>query len=128
VEYSPAVTERFDRPLNLGSPDGEPARRISGEAGSVEQGTWVVFEARVEANQLAKLCFRAYGCPHTIAACSRVAEKLSGAALGELVNFAPGELIEELDIPVEKAGKILILQDALRDCFEDWDTGSADRT
>ena len=61
MEYSPAVTERFDRPLNIGSPDGEPSRWISGEAGSVEQGTWVVFEARVEADQLAKLCFRAYG-------------------------------------------------------------------
>ena len=67
--------------------------------------------------------FLAYGCPHTIAACSWMTEKLSGVPVGELVNFAPDWVTDELNIPVEKAGKLLILQDALRKCFDDWKTG-----
>ncbi len=94
----------------------------SWEAGSVEHGTWIIIQARVEAGQLEAVKFLAYGCPHTIAACCRMTEKLAGARVGELLNFAPDWLTDELNIPVEKAGKLLILQDALRECFDGWQT------
>ena len=97
--------------------------QIQGEAGSVEHGTWIVIQACVQVGQLETVKFLAYGCPHTIAACSWMTEKLSGVPVGELVNFAPDWVTDELNIPVEKAGKLLILQDAVRKCFDDWKTG-----
>ena len=120
VEYSPAVELYFREPVKLGCAENLVPHQIQGEAGSLEQGTWIVIQAGVEAGQLETVKFLAYGCPHTIAACCRMTEKLAGAAVGELVNFAPDWLSDELNIPVEKAGKLLILQDALRECFDRW--------
>ena len=118
LEYLPEVERYFSEPVNLGCADSFVSHQIQGEAGSVEQGTWIVIQAGVEAGRLETVRFLAYGCPHTIAACCRMTEKLSGAAVGELVNFAPDWMTSELNIPVEKAGKLLILQDALRECFD----------
>ena len=122
MEYSPQVERYFREPVNLGSAESLAPHQIQGEAGSVERGTWIIIQARVEAGQLEAVRFLAYGCPHTIAACCRTTEKLAGAPVGELLNFAPDWLIDELTIPVEKAGKLLILQDALRECFDGWQT------
>jgi NifU-like protein involved in Fe-S cluster formation len=122
LEYSPEVERYFREPVNLGSAESLAPHQIQGEAGSVERGTWIIIQARVEAGQLEAVRFLAYGCPHTIAACCRTTEKLAGAPVGELLNFAPDWLTDELTIPVEKAGKLLILQDALRECFDGWQT------
>jgi NifU-like protein involved in Fe-S cluster formation len=122
LEYSPEVERYFREPVNLGSAESLAPHQIQGEAGSVERGTWIIIQARVEAGQLEAVRFLAYGCPHTIAACCRTTEKLAGAPVGELLNFAPDWLTDELNIPVEKAGKLLILQDALRECFDGWQT------
>ncbi len=122
MEYSPEVERYFREPVNLGSAESLAPHQIQGEAGSVERGTWIIIQARVEAGQLEAVRFLAYGCPHTIAACCRTTEKLAGAPVGELLNFAPDWLTDELTIPVEKAGKLLILQDALRECFDGWQT------
>ncbi len=122
MEYSPEVERYFREPVNLGSAESLAPHQIQGEAGSVERGTWIIIQARVEAGQLETVRFLAYGCPHTIAACCRTTEKLAGAPVGELLNFAPDWLTDELTIPVEKAGKLLILQDALRECFDGWQT------
>ncbi len=126
LEYSPAVDRYFREPVNLGCTESLVGHRIQGEAGSVGHGTWIVIQACVEAGRLETVKFLAYGCPHTIAACCRMTEKLAGAAVGELVNFAPDWLTDELNIPVEKAGKLLILQDALRDCFDRWKTAAGE--
>ena len=122
MQYSPQVERYFREPVNLGSAESLAPHQIQGEAGSVEHGTWIIIQARVEAGQLEAVRFLAYGCPHTIAACCRTTEKLAGAPVGELLNFAPDWLTDELNIPVEKAGKLLILQDALRECFDGWQT------
>ena len=126
MEYSPEVERYFREPVNLGSAESLAPHQIQGEAGSVERGTWIIIQARVEAGQLEAVKFLAYGCPHTIAACCRMTEKLVGARIGELLNFAPDWLTDELNIPVEKAGKLLILQDALRECFDGWQTGAGE--
>ena len=90
LEYSPEVERYFRELVNLGSAESLAPHQIQGEAGSVERGTWIIIQVRVEAGQLEAVRFLAYGCPHTIAACCRTTEKLAGAPVGELLNFAPG--------------------------------------
>ena len=94
-----------------------------GEAGSIEAGTWVVFTARVRDARVVRLDVQVYGCPHTQAACDRVVQLLTGGSRLELANLEPLALGAALGIPVEKTGRLLIIQDALRNCLADWDNG-----
>jgi len=94
-----------------------------GEAGSEEGGTWVVCTARVLDGRVADLDLRVFGCPHTRAACDRAVQLLTGAPVAELARLDPLALLAALEIPPEKAGRLLIIQDALRNCLADWDNG-----
>ncbi len=62
----------------------------------------------------AAIRFRARSCPHLLAACELVCK-----ALSELENPSQwpqiNSLIGELDIPIEKAGRVLLLEDAVAD-------------
>jgi len=112
--YNAAVEERFRRPATaLGI-------AIGGAAGSGGQGAVVRFSADLDAGRLCNVGFRACACPHIIAACSLVAEQLDGMAVGKLADLELAEMLQELEIPIEKTGKILILKDALRACHEDF--------
>jgi len=82
----------------------------------------VVIEAEIAEKSLRRLGFRAFGCPYLIAACSRATEQLTGAPATALGPLDLAALATELKLPAEKLGSLLILQDALRNCFRDWDT------
>ena len=113
--YNQTVTERFGRAATaLGT-------GFEGRAGSPEEGAVVHFAADVADGRLHNVGFRACACPHIIAACSVVAERLAGARPEQLVDPALLEVLKELEIPVEKTGKILILQDALSACYADFE-------
>jgi hypothetical protein len=105
--------------------DGEPAGTVlaRGEAGSEDAGTRVAFAARVRAGRVARLEARVFGCPHTRAACDRAVQLLTGAPVADLGRLEPRQLGADLGIPPEKAGRLLIIQDALRNCLADWDNG-----
>jgi hypothetical protein len=117
--YVPKVEEYFWRPVRpMGS-------AIQGSAGSMQSGTEIVFAADVRAGLLCKLGFRAFACPHIIAACHHLAEQLEGSPVEALLEVRFDSLRAEFDIPVEKAGKLLILQDALRACYADYQARKA---
>ena len=86
-----------------------------GSAGSRAQGTWIQFDLRVDPGQARTIQaarFLAYACPHTIAAAAWMAE----AAVGRSAGAAPPEsaqgLRERFAIPVEKLGRLLVVEDA----------------
>lgn len=112
--YTDKVGEYFRRPARPMGTD------IRGVAGSEQCGTWIEFAADLQDQRLHKLGFRAFACPHIIAACNRVAELLEGGPVQALNELHIGELQTEFDIPVEKAGKLLILQDAVQACYNDY--------
>jgi hypothetical protein len=92
-----------------------------GEAGSIEAGTWVVITACIRDERVERLDARVYGCPHTMAASDRVVQLLTGGTAAGLGTVDPLALGAALEIPVEKSGRLLIIQDALRNCLADWD-------
>jgi len=94
---------------------------VRGEAGSTEAGTWVVFTARIRDARAAQLEAQVYGCPHTQAACDRVVQLLSGCDRAQFNSLDPLALGASLGMPPEKYGRLLIIQDALRNCLADWD-------
>ena len=118
-QYSARVGEYFHRPVrNMG---GE----VRGEAGSVEQGALICLAADVRDGKLRNVGFRVFACPHIIAACNWQADLLEGAPVSALQQVDLAELQLMFDIPVEKAGKLLILKDALVACHEHYAAGSA---
>ena len=84
----------------------------SGAAGSRESGTAIQFDIQVVDERITATRFLAYGCPHVIAIASWLADQSTGlparAALPEDVLA----LKRRFDLPVEKLGRILLVEDA----------------
>ncbi len=118
MQYSRAVRAYFDAPVNAGALAGST---LHGEAGDREHGVHVVFWARVHEGRIQDISFQAFGCPHSIAACCLVTERLQGQPVQAMLALAPEDLAAELEVPVEKMGRLLVIQDALRNCFRAWE-------
>jgi len=103
-----------------GTPDSGGATEVVGEAGGPGQEVWVRFRLRLENGIVKKALFKAYGCPHTLGVAAWVAERLRGRSLADLAPGTPAEWAETLAVPVEKLGRLLVIEDALADCARRW--------
>lgn len=111
--YSALVIEHFDHPRNVGRL--APAEDvIEASAGRKEQGTVFCISARVSAERIEAVGIQTYGCPHCIAAASWLSERLVGANPTRLLNWSWREAEKALDVPPEKRGRLLLLEDAVR--------------
>ena len=115
MTYSPLTIAHFSHANGAGSLYGDDVTRAA--AGSIELGTWVQFDLRVVrrpdgAQVLGEARFQAFGCPHVIA----VADWLAGLAPGRLLEATLPETVQALqrrfDVPVEKLGRLLVVEDA----------------
>jgi cysteine desulfurase len=89
------------------------AERWVGEAGAERLGTWIRVELSVAGETIREASIRVYGCPHTTAVCSLLQQQLPGRPLQALALGAPEEWRKSVDAPVEKLGRLLIIEDAL---------------
>jgi NifU-like protein involved in Fe-S cluster formation len=85
---------------------------LRGVAGSRAQGTWVQFDLQESAGIVRAARFLALACPHTIAVAGWVAEHAVGQALRAALPAPVQELSERFAVPVEKRGRLLIIEDA----------------
>jgi cysteine desulfurase len=85
-----------------------------GEAGGPGQETWVRFHLTFEAGTVKAARFKAYGCPHTLAVMEWLVGQLPGRTRDQGVPGDPSGWARELSIPVEKLGRLLVIEDALR--------------
>ncbi len=110
--YSEVVRRLFEALPAAGPlPDGA-GLPVAGEAVALDRGAWVRFEARVLRGRYVACSFRAWGCPHVLAAAARTAVRLSGSSVGGEGACDARELIEALGAPVEKLGRFLVVEDA----------------
>jgi NifU-like protein involved in Fe-S cluster formation len=106
--YSERVRAYFAAPAHAGDlPDGQVVNVD-------DQGVRLRLSAIVVGGIVESMRFRAWGCPHTIAAAEAACALLEGAPAETLLEFPISGLMEELSIPVEKTGRILVLEDAVR--------------
>ncbi len=112
LNYSTLVRDRFERPVNAGRLLGDVIR---GAAGEKSHGTRVEFDLRLRDGRVERARFRAYGCPHAIAAASWVAEQAEGRSLESDEWLDPLRLAEVLELPEYKLGVLLVVEDAFRD-------------
>jgi cysteine desulfurase len=108
------------------SPASEPPRgpgegaEVVGEAGGPGQEVWVRFRLHIQKGVVKSALLKAYGCPHTLAVATWVAERLRGRGRAELAPGTPAEWAEALAVPIEKLGRLLVVEDALADCARHW--------
>jgi NifU-like protein involved in Fe-S cluster formation len=112
--YSEAVRALFKALAGAGDLAADGGQAVSGEAAALDRGAWVRFAARIEGGRFADCRFRAFGCPHTLAAASLVAGRLRGAPLAAASAIDAAGIARELDVPAEKMGRLLVVEDALR--------------
>jgi NifU-like protein involved in Fe-S cluster formation len=106
--YSPAVRALFGDPVHAGPIEG--AHRVEID----DQGLRIRLFGLSEAGVIARLGFLAWGCPHVIAAAEAFCREFEGCDPAELLDFSSSGLMQSLSVPVEKTGRILVLEDAVR--------------
>lgn len=119
MSYSDLVIEHFERPRNAGQWPPAPDI-IFGAAGSVSRGVQFTLSARVGHGVIEAARFLAYGCPHLIASGSWLSERLRGCTLEDLSSWSWREVAQVLQVPAEKYGRLLVLEDAVRALADDW--------
>jgi NifU-like protein involved in Fe-S cluster formation len=89
-------------------------------AGDREQGAEVVLQVCVAAGRAQQLRFRAFGCPHFLAAASWLTERLHDAGRAEFADWDWREAAGALEVPPAKYGRLLVLQDVVRAVAGNW--------
>jgi cysteine desulfurase len=118
ANYNNLTWRHFGWPARAGAldPSDPGVRRAS--AGSPDAGTWVQFEARSGPDGIVTaMRFRAFGCPHVIAVADWLAEAAPGRPGGSALPESVQALRQRFDVPVEKTGRMLLVEDAWKRLF-----------
>ena len=106
--YNRRVRELFANPVHAGD-------IVGGVSGFYDdQGLRLQLSASVADGVITALRFRAWGCPHVIAAAEMVCSAFEGRPAAHLELFDTAQIMDDLGIPVEKTGRILVLEDTVR--------------
>jgi NifU-like protein involved in Fe-S cluster formation len=116
MQYSAEVRRRFAAARPAAQPPGDLSGIVRGEAEDRALNVWVRFQIEARAGKARAVSFEVFGCPHTVAAASWLAEHLRGESLELLTQWNAHELARALEMPIEKLGKLFVLQDALGAC------------
>jgi len=106
--YSTRVRELFAAPAHAGLLEGALHGAIE------DQGLRIHLYAGIENGKILALRFQAWGCPHVIAAAEAFCTDYEGRPASELLEFSATDLMQSLAVPVQKTGRILVLEDAVR--------------
>jgi cysteine desulfurase len=100
-------------------PEGSPPPKgyAQGTAGKPADGTRVTLELKIATGIVKSARFTAYGCPHTLAVTQWLCEVLEGARIDGGPPGTPAEWAAKFAVPVEKLGRLLVVEDALRAAF-----------
>ena len=115
--YSARVRELFANPAHGGAIG-------DGKSVSVdEQDVVLELGASVADGRITAMRFRARACPHFIAAAEAACASLEGRPAAELLEFSAAGLMQSLPVPVEKTGRILVLEEAVRSLGQQFGDG-----
>ena len=111
--YNELVRSLFENPLHAKDiPEklGKPYKVVAQES---KNGSKIVLTAVIKEENILALRFRVFGCPFLIAAAEFCCNQYEGKHNKEVENIDILHLIQILEVPTEKIGVILLLQDAL---------------
>lgn len=106
--YSPLVRQYFFDTAHAGDLGGAVTIEIE------EQGVRLRLAATHKSGKIQALRFRAWACPHLIAACESVCADYEGRPIDQLKTLQAADIMLKLSVPTAKTGRILVLEDAVR--------------
>lgn len=118
-DYSDTVIDHFEHPRHIGS-FAPGVDVIAGAGGTRERGAVFNLTARIAVSAVESVRFEVYGCPHCVAAGSWLSDRLVGCSEADLERWSWREVADALQVPLEKRGKLLLLEDAVRAMAADW--------
>lgn len=107
-------------PHDAAAREGAGIHHVTGQAGEQAGGTCVHFDLLVRGALVERATFTAYGCPDTLEVANWVAGAMSGRALPDVLPGDPATWLAKFGVPVEKLGRLLVVEDAVRACSENW--------
>jgi len=117
----PQVEDLFRRLPRSGAPEPGTGQWVQGRAGSRREGAQVLFHLQFRSDgTVSDVRFQAFGCPHTLATAAWVAERLPGRSSRALVPGSPLDWAATLAVPAPKLGRLLRIEDALRDATKNF--------
>jgi NifU-like protein involved in Fe-S cluster formation len=112
--YNPTTRQLFADPAHAGDLQNDYAQSAQAEASESAAGAKIQLAAGLADGRLQECRFRVFGCPHLLAAAEWLCNQYEGATLADLAGFRAAACMGPLAIPVEKTGRILLLEDAIR--------------
>ena len=112
--YNARVRACFNTPHHAGEGPAVAGSRYEAEAAESDSGAHLSLSAVTDRGVLASLRFRVFACPHLIAAAEVCCERFEGEPVNQLGDLDVPHLMETLGVPIEKTGRILLLEDAIR--------------
>jgi len=106
--YNEIVREYFTAARHAGEIADSPSGYFE------DQGLRLRFTAAIDDERIKSMRFAAWGCPHVIAAAEAVCRYFEGQAVAELDKFPTAQIMVDLAVPVEKTGRILVIEDTVR--------------
>ena len=117
---SPLVRQLFAELAGAGTLGEATGTVLRGEAGQPAAEVWVRLHLRVRDDTVIEARFQALGCPHTLAAASWLTGRLAGRRRSAAQPGSPKDWAQTLAVPVEKLGRLLVIEDALHAALAQW--------
>ena len=112
--YSELVKRYFANPVHAGQLPDEYNNAVVGEAAESATGARVILYAVVDRDTVRILRYQVFGCPHLIAAAEAFCDEAEDQPVATLLELDVPSLMDKLTIPVEKTGRVLLLEDAAK--------------
>jgi NifU-like protein involved in Fe-S cluster formation len=112
--YNETVREYFHSAAHAGDLSREYPQVLESVAAESGQGARIALSVGVEDGLVGEMRFRVWGCPHLIAAAEWLCEQRESGPVSALKDLPLPEIMRQLSVPVEKTGRILLLEDALK--------------
>lgn len=118
---TPLARQLFERAPGAGDPGGElpsgGAVWRHGSAGAPAAGARVTVHVCLDAtDRVQALRWQAWGCPHTLATLGWLSQQWVGRTLAQPPEGGPDGWARALGVPVEKLGRLLLIEDAILAC------------
>lgn len=95
-------------------PEGKGTAVRTGRGGRRADGAEIAIELDIAGEHVKSARFTAYGCPHTLAVTAWLCEVLAGARVADGPPGTPADWARQFEVPTEKLGRLLIVEDAMR--------------
>lgn len=112
--YNDEVRARFANPVHAGDLQGSYPETRAADMAESAHGARIVLFAGLDDGKIAALRFRAWGCPHLVAAAELYCSDKEGQEIKELSRLDVNEYMDRLSVPIEKTGRILLLESAAK--------------